>query len=119
MRTNETMAHGTDAHADKPEGPVAAAILAGGIGCLTLGVFTTLAEMSGKVKDFLAWSAAVGPLSGKTGMAVIVWIASWVILHLAFRNKELESRRALTIALVLVGIGVVGTFPTFFEMFSH
>jgi hypothetical protein len=31
---------------DKPNGPVAAALLAGGIGAATLGVVTTLAEAS-------------------------------------------------------------------------
>ena len=31
---------------DKPEGPIVAAILAGGVGCLALGVFTTLSEAS-------------------------------------------------------------------------
>jgi hypothetical protein len=103
---------------DKPEGPIAAAIIAGGIGSLAMGTFTTLAEASAKVKDFLRWNEAVGPLSGKTGMAVIVWLVSWVILHLVYRNKPLETRRALTIALVLVGLGVVGTFPLFFEAFA-
>jgi hypothetical protein len=103
---------------DKPEGPIAAAILAGGVGCLALGIFTTLAEASAKVKDFLKWNEAVGPLAGKTGMAVIVWLVAWVILHLVYRNKPFESRRALTIALVLIGLGVLGTFPTFFEAFA-
>ncbi len=51
---------------DKPEGPIAAAILAGGIGCLTLGIFTTLAEASTSIKDWLQWNDRVGPLSGKT-----------------------------------------------------
>jgi hypothetical protein len=103
---------------DKPEGPVAAAILAGGIGCLALGVFTTLAEASLDIKDWLQWSDRVGPLSGKTVMAVIVWLIAWAVLHVVYRAKPFETRRALTIALVLVALGVVGTFPTFFQAFA-
>lgn len=60
----------------------------------------------------------VGPLSGKTVMAVIVWLVSWAILHAVYRNREAETRQALTIALVLIGLGVLGTFPTFFQLFT-
>lgn len=103
---------------DKPEGPIAAAILAGGIGCLALGVFTTLAEASSSIKDWLNWKDDVGPLSGKTGMAVIVWLIAWAVLHAFYRDRPFETRRALTIALVLVGLGALGTFPTFFQAFA-
>jgi hypothetical protein len=103
---------------DKPEGPIAAAIIAGGIGAAALGLFTTLAEASEGVKDWLQWSDAVGPLSGKVLMAVLVWLVAWAILHLALRSKPYETRRALVISLVLIGLGVLGTFPLFFQAFG-
>lgn len=103
---------------DRPEGPIAAAILAGGVGALALGVVTTLSEASTGFKDALNWNNAVGPLSGKTIVTVLVWLAAWVVLHLVYRNKPYETRRALTIALILIGLGVVGTFPTFFQAFG-
>lgn len=103
---------------DKPEGPVAAAILAAGVGCLALGVLTTLAEASETIKDWLNWNDDVGPLSGKTLVAVIVWVVAWAVLHVVYRAKAFETRRALAIALVLVALGVVGTFPTFFQAFA-
>jgi hypothetical protein len=103
---------------DRPEGPIAAAILAGGIGCLTLGILTTLAEASTSIKDWLQWNDRVGPLSGKTAMAVIIWLVAWAVLHAIYRNKPFETRRALVISLVLVALGVVGTFPTFFQAFA-
>ena len=114
---SEFRAHGVE-FTDKPEGPVAAAILAGGIGCLALGVFTTLAEASVDIKDWLQWSDRVGPLSGKTVMAVIVWLIAWAVLHVVYRTKPFETRRALTFALILVALGAVGTFPTFFQAFA-
>lgn len=103
---------------DKPEGPIAAAVLASGVGALALGIVTTAAEASASVKDALNWNSAVGPLSGKTITAVAVWLVAWAILHLAYRRTAYETRRALTIALVLIGLGVIGTFPTFFEAFG-
>jgi hypothetical protein len=103
---------------DKPEGPIAAAILAGGIGCFALGLLTTLAEASTSVHDWLEFNSDVGPLSGKTIVAVIVWLIAWAVLHVVYRAKPFETRRALTIALVLIALGVIGTFPTFFQAFA-
>jgi len=37
----------------------AAAILAGGIGCLALGLFTTLAEASSSFSDWLSWDTTL------------------------------------------------------------
>jgi len=105
-------------YVDKPEGPISAAILAGGIGALALGVLTTLAEASVSFKDFLNLYDPVGPLSGKTIGAVLVWLVAWSVLHVLYRHTALESRRALWVSLVLIGLGVVGTFPTFFQAFT-
>jgi hypothetical protein len=104
---------------DKPEGPIAAAVIAGGIGAAALGVFTTLAEASAGVRDWLQWSDAVGPLSGKVLMAVLVWLVAWVTLHAMLRSRPYETRRALIVSLVLIGLGVLGTFPTFFQLFGE
>jgi hypothetical protein len=103
---------------DKPEGPISAAVIAAGVGAFALGLLTTLAEASTSVKDWLQWSDDVGPLSGKTILAVIIWLVSWGVLHVALRNKPYETGRALTITLILIGLGVIGTFPTFFQAFE-
>lgn len=49
---------------------------------------------------------------------MIVWLISWVVLHLTMRLKPYETTRALTIALVFIALGVLGTFPTFFQLFA-
>jgi hypothetical protein len=104
---------------DKPEGPIAAAIIAGGVGAAALGVVTTLAEASEGIREWLQWSDAVGPLSGKVLMAVGVWLVAWAILHAVLRRRPYETRRALVVSLVLIAVGVVGTFPTFFQLFGE
>jgi hypothetical protein len=103
---------------DKPEGPIAAAILAAGTGALTMGIITTLVEASASIKKALTLTAAVGPLSGKVAITIGVWLVVWLVLHLALRRKPYETRRALTISLILIGLGVIGTFPTFFQLFG-
>lgn len=103
---------------DKPEGPVAAAIIAGGVGALAVGLLTTLAEANTTIKDFLNVSDPVGPLSGKTIGGVIIWLVAWAVLHVIYKDKPFETRRALTVALVLIGLGILGTFPIFFQAFA-
>jgi hypothetical protein len=104
---------------DRPEGPIAAAIIAGGVGAAALGLVTTVAEASTSISDWLQWSDRVGPLSGKTILAVVVWLVAWAILHAALRNRPYETRRALVVSLVLIALGVLGTFPTFFQLFGE
>ena len=53
---------------DKPDGPAAAAMLSAGLGIFTLGFLTTLAVISGSVKEFLRWwewGQGVGPLADR------------------------------------------------------
>jgi fluoride ion exporter CrcB/FEX len=101
----------------KPSGP-AAAVLAAGIGTFVLGLFTTLNEASTDINDFLRFSDDVGPLSGKTIIAAAAFFVSWAILGYLWREREIAWRPVLTATVVLLALGFLGTFPTFFEAFA-
>ena len=101
-----------------PNGPVAAAFLAGGIGSAVLALMTILAEASEGIRNALAWSKPVGPLSGKVGVAVIAFFASWAIAYVLLRGKNVNFARIATIALILLAFGLLGTFPPFFLLFA-
>jgi hypothetical protein len=106
--------------ADKPDGPAAAAMVAAGIGIFMLGLLTTLAVPWADLKDFLADFQAgrgVGPLAGKTVLAVVVWAVSWGILHFRWRDKDVDLKKMFSIGVFLGILGAVGTFPPFFERF--
>lgn len=106
--------------ADKPDGPGAAAMIAAGIGVFILGFFTTAAVISGGIKSFLAWwewGQGVGPLAGKSTLAILAWLISWLILDLLWRKKDVDLKTAFYIGLGLGVLGAIGTFPTFFELF--
>lgn len=109
----------TDITTGRAEGPVSAAIIAAGIGATALGLLTTLAAASKGVSTWLTFAAPVGPLSGKTIMAVIIWLISWAILHVAMRKTQFESTKALIIAVLLIALGLLGTFPLFYEAFAQ
>ena len=103
---------------DKPFGPIAAVFLAAGVGSLVLGILTTLAEANESVKSWLEWSTSVGPLSGKTILAVIAFIVAWVVLGIALRGRDPKPSTVFTWTAVLVAVGLVLTFPTFFTAFA-
>jgi hypothetical protein len=104
--------------AGKPSGPPAAAILAAGIGCAVLGLVTTLAAAIPSFSAALAFVKPVGPLSGKSDLAVAAYVVSWLVLYGVWRGRSINIGRVGTATLILVTIGILGTFPTFFDLFA-
>lgn len=104
--------------ADKPFAPVAAVFLAAGLGAVVLGVLTTLSEASTGIGDALNWFNSVGPLSGKTIISCAVFFVAWAILGVVLKGKEPAPDKVFIWTGVLVVIGLVLTFPTFFQLFA-
>ncbi|HEX5950296.1 MAG TPA: hypothetical protein VFZ96_04795 [Actinomycetota bacterium] len=105
----------------RPDGPAAATMLAAGIGVLALGLLTVLNEASTAMHDWLeSWEfdQGVGPLAGKTTVAVIVWLISWIVLGIVLWRKEVNLRTWFWVAVVLAALGFLGTFPPFFLSFA-
>jgi hypothetical protein len=101
-----------------PIGAAAAAFLAAGIGSLLIGLMTTGAVISSGLKNTLNWWGPVGPLSGKTGVGIIAWAISFVILHTIWKDKEVDFNKVFTVTLVLIGLGFLFTFPPVFDIFE-
>jgi hypothetical protein len=102
-----------------PTGPAAAALLAAGVGCAVLGALTVLVEASPRLKADLTFSNPVGPLSGKTIVATAAWALTWIWLHLLLRRRRMPLVLATTVAVVLIVIGLLGTFPPVFQAFGR
>ncbi|MHB8893620.1 MAG: hypothetical protein ACYC99_00370 [Candidatus Geothermincolia bacterium] len=101
-----------------PNGPVVAALIAGGLGSATIGLMTVLAEASKSMQDALNWWKPAGPLTGKTLIGVLAFFTSWIVLHFIFRVRNVDFTRAATLALILLGLGLLGTFPPFYVLFA-
>jgi hypothetical protein len=80
---------------------------------------TTLNEASAAVNSVMVWVRPVGPLSGKTGVGVIVWIAAWLVLASMYKGKSVDMDRIGRWSWILIALGLLGTFPLFFERFAH
>ena len=101
---------------ENTNGPALAAIVAAGFGVLVLGLCTLLAEVSTATNNALNWWPPAGPLVGKTGVAVIAWFVTWAVLHLAWRRREVSFRMWWAVALGLILIGFLLTFPPIFQI---
>jgi hypothetical protein len=99
-------------------GSSAAAILAAGIGLAVTGLVTVTSENIPAWLNALAWSKPVGALMGKTTLGLIGWIAGWIILGVTWKEKDVEMRPILIAAVILAVVGLLTTFPPFFDMFS-
>jgi len=102
----------------RPEGPVAAALLATGVGSLVLAILVVIAEANESFAMSLAYSDRVGPLSGKTIWAVGAYLGSWAILAVALRGRRMNLRAVAVVTAVLLALALVGTFSPFFELFK-
>src|SRR4051812_36456078 len=101
-----------------PNGSALASFLAAGVGSAALGLATVLTEASPHgVKVFLNFYNPVGPLSGKTLVAVLVYFGSWAVLHSAIKGKNLNERKWIGVTFVLIATGLALTFPPIYQLF--
>jgi len=97
-------------------GAALAAVLAAGIGCFAMGLIVFLVEI--RVLSVPALYGPAGGVTGRTTLAVVVWLIAWAILHWRWRTHELEPRPVYGATLVLIALGLLGTFPPFWGLFG-
>jgi hypothetical protein len=51
-------------------------------------------------------------------VAVLVWLIAWYVLARRWHARPPVMTSALVATFVLIGVGFVGTFPLFFELFT-
>ena len=102
-----------------PNGPAWAAILAAGTGCAVFGVIVDLAEASKAISNALNFYDPTGDLSGKTAVAVVIWIIVWAVLHARWKNRNVESPgKIMTVTVILILLAILAVFPPFFGLFA-
>jgi fluoride ion exporter CrcB/FEX len=107
-------------HASESEsGAIWAAILAAGIGCFAMGILVDLAEASKSVSNALNIYNPTGDLSGKSTLAVVIWLAAWGALHARWRKRDVTSPgKIMAITIVLLLGALLAVFPPFFGLFA-
>ena len=105
-----------EVEAPRPSGPAAAVVLAAGLGCFVLGLLSVLAAASGWVNDALTLSDRVGEMSGIGAAAAVVFFGGWAVLTLVWRRADPPLPRFAAASGVLIALGLLGTFPPFFNL---
>jgi hypothetical protein len=83
--------------------------MAAGIGAFMLGLLV-IANEAGVFAAPAIYDPA-GGLSGRSTLALVVWLIAWVILHFRWRNRNFTVGRVFTWSLVPVTLAIVMTFP--------
>jgi hypothetical protein len=95
-------------------GAALAAFLAAGIGAFAMGLVVILNEAG-----VFAAPAIYGPaggVSGRTTMAVAIWLIAWLILHRRWRYTDKATIPHVTLTLVLIALGILLCFPPVWSM---
>ena len=90
-------------------GAALASFLGAAIGAFAMGVFVILNEA--RVFAAPALYAPAGGISGRTTFAVMAWLIAWGLLHSRWKDRQIYSQRVFAATLVLIGLGIVATFP--------
>jgi uncharacterized membrane protein len=107
----------------KPNAPIvtdssgAAAILAAGIGSFALGGLACASDRLATVRNNLVFYKPTGPLSGVTTVAVLIWLLAWGILEWRWRSRTIAVGPITFVALVLLGVSLLLTFPPVVSLF--
>lgn len=99
---------------EKPEqgianGAAVAAFLGAAIGAFAMGLIVILNEA-----DVFAAPSLYGPaggLSGRTTIAVAIWLIAWGVLHQRWKARQMAPGQVITVSLVLIALGVLLAFP--------
>jgi predicted exporter len=102
---------------DFPNGAGAAALLAAGIGSFMVAFFAILADKSAAIKSLMIFYKPTGPLSGVTTCSAVAWILCWAILDRRWRRRMVSLGPISTIALILLGLSLLLTFPPIVDLF--
>ena len=98
-------------------GRAAAIILSACTGAFVLGLATLLAQSSKSIKGLLNWRPDVGSLTGTVGVAIVVWLVCWAILHRLWKERDVPFGRIWALSLILLLLGFVMVFPPVWELF--
>ncbi len=117
---------GGEANRPVPGGAAVAAIISAVLGMLALALvnlgtaaskgFNTWVHGVGKL--WMPGAEGIGPYSGKETLALVVWLGSWGVLHLAWRNRDLDLGWWLIVFLIGVGLATTLLWPPVFEYLS-
>jgi multisubunit Na+/H+ antiporter MnhG subunit len=113
MKSLDKIATKTDE--EVTNGAAMAAVLAAAIGSFALGLIVLFNAMGLLAIPTLYEPA--GGVSGRTTLAVVIWLIGWGILHYRWNDRHISYRRTLLLSFILIAGSIVFTFPPLWSIF--
>ncbi len=100
---------------ERPSGVAVAALTSAMLGLLAMALVNLGTEASEPLmntihalgKLWIPGAQGIGPYSGKETVALVVWLVSWAVMHVAIGKRQLDER--VWGVVFLVGMGVATT----------
>jgi hypothetical protein len=92
--------------------------LSAAAGCAFVGILSVVAGASKPIAKVLTFYLPTGSLSGVSSVAILLWLATWVILAKRWRIRTVAIGKVNAMAFLLLALGILLTFPPFAE-FLH
>lgn len=109
------MAAGQDSDRTVGNGAALAAFLGASIGAFAMGLLVILNEAA--VFSAPPLYAPAGGVTGRTTFAAVTWLIAWAVLHNRWKGRQIEARRVHILTMILIGLGVLLTFPPVWRVF--
>ena len=109
------MAAGQDSDRTVGNGAALAAFLGAAIGAFAMGLLVILNEA--RVFSAPPLYAPAGGVTGRTTFAAVTWLIAWAVLHNRWKGRQIEARRVHILTMILIGLGVLLTFPPVWRVF--
>ena len=84
-----------------------------------VGILALATELSTGIKNLLNFYNPTGPLSGKTTVAIIVWLVAWFVLARLWGDKTVDMDRVIVVSFVLLALSFLLTFPPVWYLFTE
>ncbi|MEX1182309.1 MAG: hypothetical protein WEF86_03685 [Gemmatimonadota bacterium] len=99
-----------------PNGAALAAFAAAGIGAFAMGLISLLNAAG--ILPVPTLYAPAGGVTGRTTLALLVWLIAWAILHTRWKSRDMETGRVHAVAVVLTVSGILFAFPPVWALFG-
>lgn len=94
-----------------------AAIMACGVGCASAGLLYLLGDRFPFWNRWLSLNQSVGALSGVLCGTVVLWVIAWIASRQYWKKKTPSTKKIVPVALMLLAMGLLLTFPPFVRLF--
>ena len=99
-----------------PNGAALAAFVAAAVGAFATGLISLLNAAG--VLPVPTLYAPAGGVTGRTTLAVLIWLIAWAVLHRRWKERDMETGRAHAVIVALTLLGMLFAFPPVWALFG-